>query len=357
MKIEQLSIKNFKCFKEKKTFDFPKITILTGANSSGKSSVMYAALGILQSEEFPISFSPNGSFVNMGDFKEISYAHDTKNEIDIDANFHYNANLICIKSTWKENAADFLPQLLSKESICNGIDRVFYPNLYSADFFRYISAFRRMPERTYLEKVKANYKVGVEGEGYLDQIVEWEKRANGKITELLLIMKSLDMIEEIKLKRHSGGSYEILVKPINSKVLTSLANVGFGVSQFLPIIVADLQLPNGSTLFLAEPEIHLHPTIQSKFGDYLMQQIYQKEKKYVIETHSEYFLNKIRLGIVKGILKKEDVKVYFLQNNGEDTAVFDVQFTKKGTIENAPPNFFETYMIDAMDITLNSFSS
>ena len=135
-----------------------------------------------------------------------------------------------------------------------------------------------------------------------------------------------------------------------------MSDVGSGISAFMPIMVADLQLPDDSTLFLAEPEIHLHPSVQSKFGDYIVNQVNKTQKNYVIETHSEYFLNKIRLAIVKGELKKEDVKVYFLENDGDDTAVFDVDFRKNGGIRNAPKTFFETYSIDVMDIALNAFA-
>ena len=234
-------------------------------------------------------------------------------------------------------------------------DILFLSEVFEKDF-NFISAFRNVAKRTQDVKVKSNYKIEKDGEGYIDQIVEWEKRSNGKIKKLVEVLKALDLIEDISVNRLSGGRFELLVKAKNSKILTSLTNVGFGVSQFLPIIVADLQLSDNSTLFLAEPEIHLHPSIQSKFGEYIVNQVNTTEKNYVIETHSEYFLNRIRLAIVKGELKKEDVKVYFLENNGDDTEVFDIDFTKTGAIKNAPDNFFKTYGIDVMDIALNSFA-
>ena len=169
-------------------------------------------------------------------------------------------------------------------------------------------------------------------------------------------MKEMDLIEDIKINRLGGGRFEVLVKANKNKDFAALSDVGSGISAFMPIMVADLQLPNSSTLFLAEPEIHLHPSVQSKFGDYIVKQVNETEKNYVIETHSEYFLNRIRLAIVKGELKKEDIKVYFLENNGEDTDVYDVNFTKTGAIKNAPNTFFETYSMDVMDIALNSFA-
>jgi predicted ATPase len=137
-------------------------------------------------------------------------------------------------------------------------------------------------------------------------------------------------------------------------VTSSLSDVGFGISQFLPIIVADLQLPDTSTLFVAQPEIHLHPSVQSSFGDYLANQINTTNKNYVIETHSEYLLNKIRLAIVKGELNEEDVNVGFTDNDDNENVVHKISFTPRGQILNAPKNFFKTYMMDVMEIAINA---
>jgi predicted ATP-dependent endonuclease of OLD family len=96
MKIEQLTVENFKCFKREQTFDFSRLTILTGANSSGKSSVMYSILMALQSEDFPYQLSPNGMYVNLGDFKEIANTNEQNSTIlislkikDLELNGHF----------------------------------------------------------------------------------------------------------------------------------------------------------------------------------------------------------------------------------------------------------------------------
>jgi predicted ATPase len=364
MKIEQLTVENFKCFKREQTFDFSRLTILTGANSSGKSSVIYAILMALQSELFPTYLSTNGDFVNLGDFKDISNNHKSDNIIQISIKFGKNET-IDFKSYFKEDPENFLP----KKVLIGSNGEVTVPELYwgssvetnaflelKKSKVNFISAFREAPRRTYLEKNKATFKIGSEGEDYIDQIVEWDKRSNGKIKQLIDTMRELGLIEGIKINRLGGGRFEVLVKPVNSSGFSALNDVGSGVSAFMPIIVADLQLPNDSTLFLAESEIHLHPSVQAKFIDYIIHQINTTDKNYVIETHSEYFLNRIRLAIVKKELKKEDVKIYFLENTKEDAHVFDVDFTETGAIKNAPRNFFETYSIDVMDIALNAFA-
>jgi predicted ATPase len=169
-------------------------------------------------------------------------------------------------------------------------------------------------------------------------------------------MKELSLFRDINSRRLDGGRFELTVKINENSVPASLNDVGFGISQFLPVIVADLQLGSGSTLFVTQPEFHLHPSVQAEFGNYMVKRIKNSDKNYVIETHSEYLLNRIRLAIVKGEIPKEDVSIYYFQNNGEETSTHQLEFTRDGQILNAPEDFFKTYMIDVMDIAVHANS-
>src|SRR5690348_14613983 len=111
MILKQLQIQNFKCFQSRQTIDFGRLTILTGANSSGKSSILYSILGAIQSGEFPFQFSPNGKYVNMGDFREISFNHKENSEIGIEFTFEESWGLQNIKTVWTENKENHLPEL------------------------------------------------------------------------------------------------------------------------------------------------------------------------------------------------------------------------------------------------------
>ncbi len=230
------------------------------------------------------------------------------------------------------------------------ISRIF--NQYSQNA-NLISSFRLHPDRTYLEKSKDAIMVDKFGEGYLDQIILWENKNQKRFKELISIMKEIKLFHDLKLNRIKGGRYEILIDIKNKGTSAPLFDVGFGISQFLPIIVGDMQLDDNSTFFIAEPEIHLHPNVQANFADYLCKQIDKKNKNYVIETHSEYFLNRVRLAIVKGTLKETDLAIYYLENNADDTTIHRLKFGKRGQIENAPQEFFDTYLMDVKDIALN----
>lgn len=454
MDLQKITLENFKCFQKTTEIEFGKLTLLTGANSSGKSSIIYSILGAIQSGEFPFQFSTNGKYVNMGDFKEIIFNHQRKEKIKLGFIFK-NGSIHKIQTIWSEDSNNNLPKLyelkaeaddfdlyikflrkkyvidftynpekdpknkflptgllnelnnvfiqtsktsknskkkerVEKDNVTNFISEVtsahsikglildeipsFEFKSKGKGFFRlklifdeiskifsnydeqinFISSFRLHPERTYLEETKSKLKVNNYGDGYLDQIIYWETKNKPKFNQLIKILKELNLLESIKSKRLEGGRYEISVQVKKGGIDTSLSDVGFGISQFLPIIVADLQLPKSSTLFIAQPEIHLHPSVQSSFGDYLIKQMKSEDKNYVIETHSEYLLNKIRLAIVKGEIKENDVKIYFVDNHSDSNPIHRISFTKKGQILNAPDNFFKTYMMDVMEIAINA---
>ena len=194
----------------------------------------------------------------------------------------------------------------------------------------------------------------MEGEGYIDQIVEWEESGSWEFGELIRSLQQLELLDNIKTEKMKGGRFELNVKVQKKSNFSSLTDVGFGVSQFLPIMVANLQLSEHSCLAISQPEIHLHPKIQATFGNYLANQIQRTQKQYIVETHSEYLLNRIRLLLVTGELKPEDVRVLYFENDGVKSTVYDIEFSTDGQVKGAPAGFFDTYGIDVMNIAMSA---
>ena len=405
MQIHRLALKNFKCFKEV-DISFSKITLLTGENSSGKSSLIYGILAPLQSidlysNSFPLYLSFNGNYVNMGGFEDVSFNHNSKNSLMIDLSISFKEDNYDFKTFWyfdkisnspkfnylniptigeitkRDNSSSYIVnfQMPNRLKYSNS-DDIDYDNVlyqfeisdyfsYASDIsdklnknlihnFNFISAFRSQPERTYYQSLSSN-KVDKFGGGYIYQILDWGDNQSEELFDLISILKDLKMLYDIKSHKLSGGRFDIKVKIKSRGKWESLADVGFGISQFLPIIVADLQLLDSSTLIMSQPEIHLHPSVQANLGDYLVKQVKNENKNYIVETHSEYLLNRIRLLIVKGKIQPEDVAVYYFENSIKDGSIAHrLEFTKNGQILNAPKGFFETYMIDTMDIAFNA---
>jgi predicted ATPase len=451
MKISEIRFENFKCF-DKLDLKLNKLTLLTGANSSGKSSAIYGMLTPFQSDNFPFYFSTNGKYINMGSFEDISYTHNKANIIKlgftfredkpffIDTYWEYDkstkqpslnkliAKELYYELTIKKNPQNkfdiefiyfkdkdheegfgtydfqirlwtlmnefsstnkptkgkdesWLKKLEEKykrnnqvlkmtvnsindlhkeinEKGSNASDKVMQTiNMFFHNYdnsINYISSFRFHPRKIREELIKSSYRVGKYGDNYEDQLLYWESRKDPRFNALKNTLKELHILEDIKTSRIFGGNYELKVKTHKNGVFSSLIDVGFGISQFLPIIVSDLQIGKNSTLLISQPEIHLHPKIQSEFGNYLFKQIKDNNKSYIIETHSEYLINRIRLLIVQKKLTPNDVSVYYFQKKGNVVKKFELLFTIDGQIKNAPKDFFDTYMSDVFDIAMNS---
>ena len=444
MILKQLSVKNFKCFKDSE-LTFSKLNIFTGPNSSGKSAMLDAILAIAQSSEhFPFRLSPNGKYITMGDYYEFARNHDLTYPIEIGVSLQEGKDKTVIYTTWTNNesttmpilksleaqakfiqlslsknrdykvhiqfdeeaykktagyktaqlVSDFvsrvtgkeLPEMLKKEltnikpNISQGIIDFQIPdykqistilmksNLFHADMalspiqnntkefestFNYISSFRIMPERTYTQRAISE-PVRSNGDNTINQIFHWKTIASSKFKQLVKELRNMQLISALTIRKYRGGRYEVRIRTKSLATWASLVDVGFGISQFLPVIVADLQLPKGSTLMIDQPELHLHPSAQAQLGDYFVRQIKSNNKCYFIETHSEYILNRIRALIVKGLISSSNVSVYYFDNHGDYVDIHKVKFTEDGRVVNAPKSFFETYMIDVMDIAISS---
>jgi predicted ATPase len=455
MNIERIHLENFKCFKDI-SIDCSKFTLLTGANSSGKSSILYGLLGAIQTKNFPLYYSPNGNYVSMGDFGELAYEHSSKSNFSIGLTLKNDKIISTFDSSYSENDRTKLPRLqsfkfksptftldISKESkfqaayeltpenddsfqfktsevmrnamagLLNAVDKSVMKekakkgvkpkrgwsvertlermfkyeksgafafddvthleknlsenSILRGEFnvvtsmlsefdrkFNYLSSFRLPPDRTYYQKAKSDLKVDKYGDNSVDQILEWEHGKSKKLKDLKLALRKLELLENIQSEKYGGGRFEMRVVPQKSKYSSSLCDVGFGVSQFLPILVADYQLGKESTLAVSQPEIHLHPSVQANIADYMADNAQTHSKRYVLETHSEYLINRFRLLIAKGKLKEEDVSVYFLAIRNGKSVCYPIHFLKNGKIKGAPKDFFKTYMMDVMDIAMAS---
>jgi len=85
----------------------------------------------------------------------------------------------------------------------------------------------------------------------------------------------------------------------------------------------------------------------------MCEQIKEKDKNYVIETHSEYILNRLRLKIVQKKFNPDNLKIYFLEDTSSEPIIHEIKFGRKGEVIGAPKSFFDTYLMDLKDIALS----
>ena len=99
IQLKHIRLGNFKCFSDEQNLEIGKLTLLTGANSTGKSSLVYGVLGALQSPRFPYVFSANGRYVNMGNFSEMVFSHNKNLPMTVGFTLEENEISIEIKTT------------------------------------------------------------------------------------------------------------------------------------------------------------------------------------------------------------------------------------------------------------------
>ena len=149
-------------------------------------------------------------------------------------------------------------------------------------------------------------------------------------------------VEVRRLGRLDSDPFQIQVRIGGNSI--NLIDVGYGVSQVLPIIVDCLRGESGGTFLLQQPEVHLHPSAQAELGSFLGVLAKEQKKRFVIETHSDYLVDRIRMDIRdrKGITPEDVSLLYFERRNGE-AYIHELALDEQGNILDPPPgyrNFF-----------------
>ena len=134
----------------------------------------------------------------------------------------------------------------------------------------------------------------------------------------------------------------------------NLRDVGFGMSQLLPIAVESILAPTTQSqeplLLLEQPEIHLHPKAQANLGTFVAEMV-RKGRNYLIETHSEYLVMRLATEVRRGNLSPDDIAIYFLNLNEQGHTQFrHIALSKDGRLpppEEWPEGFFDTDIDEA----------
>ena len=149
-----------------------------------------------------------------------------------------------------------------------------------------------------------------------------------------------------QLGRGSGDPFQVQVK--TGARNTNLMDVGYGVSQILPLIV-DAQRANSKTvLLLQQPEVHLHPKAQAALGSMIKDWVSKSKKTVVVETHSDYLVDRLRLEVKRGHLGENDVKIFFLEKNGIQTKLYLLTVDAEGNVLNAPDSYRDFFLREQM---------
>lgn len=167
-------------------------------------------------------------------------------------------------------------------------------------------------------------------------------------------LQRLGVISQFKVEPVAEGrkDYEVIVKTGPGGVEVKLTDVGVGVSQVLPAVIQAFYCEPNSTVWMEQPEIHLHPQVQAELADVFIDAIHARENgvprnvQLVVESHSEHFLNRLLRRVAEESVKPEDIAIYFADSHADGARLEPIRVNAFGEIENWPENFFGDEMAD-----------
>lgn len=227
----------------------------------------------------------------------------------------------------------------------------------------YVGPLREYPRRLYLWSGEVPDHVGVKGERAVEAILaardrsfNWRPKQKTKPLQQLVAERlgAMDLIHEFQVKQlgQHRKEYEVLVRTSPKLPEVKLTDVGFGVSQVLPVIVECFYVPRRSIVIFEQPEIHLHPRVQADLADLFVDAIRAREGsvprdcQFIIESHSEHFLRRLQRRIAEGELLSDDAALYFIHTKGAEARIERLDVDLFGNIRNWPDNFFGDEMAD-----------
>ena len=364
--LSSLTLKNFKPF-ENQSFSLKPLTLLTGLNSTGKSSVLQSLLLLRQSSQQDelldrVGLVLNGDLVSIGTGQDALFKRAKEDVITLKVGMNND-----IKGTWTfdcDRQSDIMR--ISTLSIADG--SVYNSGLFN-DNFHYLKAERIAP-RNYFQmsdfKVRQHQQIGSQGEftAHFLAINEYKKIPHSQLSHPSAqsdILKSqveawlgeISPGTRVDIELHSGMDVVNLQYSYEDNNSYRSTNVGFGITYTLPIIVAILSATSDTLILLENPEAHLHPRGQSKMGE-LIALAANCGIQIILETHSDHVLNGIRKAVRHNKLEADKVQInYFeryLKKGQPTTEIITPRIYQSGGIDRWPDGFFDQAEKDLMDL-------
>ncbi|WP_419652597.1 AAA family ATPase [Thiolapillus sp.] len=232
----------------------------------------------------------------------------------------------------------------------------------------YVGPLRGYPERSYIWSGEQVEHVGWRGERAVEAILaardrkisrgyKMAKQPFEKVVARWLKQMGLIHAFEVRQIGEYRKEYEVLIHTRSRSSQVNLTDVGFGISQVLPIIVQSFYAPKGSTIIFEQPEIHLHPRVQADLADLFIEGIHAREEgenrrnQFIVEIHSEHFLRRLQRRIAEESVTPEEVAIYFCELGNGGSSMMPLEVDAYGNISNWPEHFFGDETEDLVAMT------
>lgn len=346
--LTRIQLENFKSWREVDIRLAP-ITVLFGTNSSGKTSILQALLLLLQTHEKTrwetVHFGGGANdYVNLGSYRDVVHEHDLSKNIKIGLEWLRYHNKFAGSGhirIWYEN--DEVEVDTGNEELIDMMMEMDSAYINREEAIYYLGPLRQQPERSYLWSGAEPRRIEPSGENTIATLVASERSGDHihiQVAEWLVKMELVDAFATKALDPEKRF-YETLVKI--GGIESALVDVGFGVSQVLPVITALFFVPEGSMVLLEQPELHLHPRAQAYLADLFLHVAETRKLQLIIESHSEHLLRRLQRRIAEAespFASPENIKMYFCEKGDNRSTIQSVEVDAYGQIQNWPEGFF-----------------
>jgi predicted ATPase len=362
--LQSIRIKNYKVLKDIE-LKLSNFILISGLNNMGKSSLIQVLLLLRQSFEQKVLTSKglllNGSYTNIGNGKDALSTDAEDEQFCFDLEWENDEFLKIIFNYRNKSNLQPLKKIMPK-------DFTFSQALFS-NRFKYLSAERTGP--------KSTYPVSEYAIGDLNSLGN-----NGEYTAHFLFANGPKALSNKNLRHEKAKSNTMLahvdawmseitpgikitpnvIEDVNQASIhyefeTNIGytekfrpeNVGFGLTYVLPVVTAILASEKGDLIIVENPEAHLHPAGQTAIAK-LIAKAAESGVQIIAETHSDHFLNGIRVAVLKKIIKPENTSLYYFSKRLESVEyAIDVShpfIDEKGRIDEWPEGFFDEWDIN-----------
>ncbi len=358
--ITSVAINGFKGFGDPTKISFEKLTVLAGANSVGKSSIIQALLlsrmtigegkKNISAKKIPLN---KNYLLALGDTRQITTKKQINFDFTLQSEESFNLNYdVPIESNY-----------ISYNNLKSLVDK--FNNCLASPDFHYLNAERIGPRPLHENTVFTLPNVGCQGEFAIQLLVDGLTFQTSPFKNFDKIIHT-DKSSRDDLSTQSDLWMQFIIPDISitanriNEINRSTAkynqhtppNVGFGISYILPIIVSGLIAKEGSMFIVENPEAHLHPFGQSRIGQFLAM-VAASGVQVIVETHSEHVINGMRLAAAKGFISHNDVLINFLSKDEETNKinVTAIEVDDSGDLTDFPPGFFDQSAQDLVQLT------
>lgn len=415
----EIIIENVRTFQDKHKVPIKPITILTGENSSGKSSFLACLSAVTNRGTFPLDPAFNSPPYSLGTFDTIAsnfgksdhfslgwsegplaetaryesvsgamklceYSFSVKkNKMTLQFNRSTDNYNVSIESTDPKKKRKIIRYTLGKiarpnrfvgsfpglvlfgsssehtlaKQLTPAIFESFFETRLAPTESVSIAPIRTRPERTYDLSSEIATPEGSHIPFLLARLLRESDTSQSKklLKALIRFGSESGLFKGIKVRnlgRKESDPFQVLAN-VSGKP-TNLTDVGYGVSQSLPVVIESVLASTRRNVLIQQPEVHLHPKAQAALGTFFLDLVRSDHKEFVIETHSDYIVDRIRLEVAQGKIEADRISILYFERKGAKTHIFPLGLDSKGNILGAPPSYRAFFLREELDLLRRS---